>query len=51
MNKCNCPNCDKELIRLEPFEIGIYDFWCDTCNIDITITKNDELEESYEKLL
>ena len=43
MKKCDCPECGKELIRLEPFEDDIYDFWCDKCNIDITITKNAEL--------
>ena len=45
MKKYNCPVCDKELIRLAPFEEGVYDFWCDDCDIDITITKNDEVEE------
>ena len=40
MKKCNCPECNKELIRLEPFEEGIYEFWCDSCDIDIVITKN-----------
>ena len=37
-----------ELVRLEPFEKGVYEFWCDDCNIDITITKNDEAEETEE---
>lgn len=45
MKKCNCPECNKELIRLEPFEDGVYDFWCDNCDIDITITKNDETKD------
>ena len=40
MKKCNCPKCNKELIRLEPFENGVYEFWCDTCDIDIEITQN-----------
>lgn len=44
MKKCNCPECGKELIRLEPFEKGVYEFWCDDCNIDIVITKNNEVE-------
>ena len=51
--KHNCPVCGKELIRLEPYEEtdeGIeFDYWCDECDIDITITapKNifDELKE------
>lgn len=42
MKKYNCPNCGKELIRLEPFEEDIYTYWCDTCNIDITIEDNDK---------
>ena len=45
MKKFNCPVCNKELVRLEPFVNGVYEFWCDDCNIDIVITKNDELEE------
>lgn len=49
MRKCNCPYCDKELIRLEPFEPGKYDFWCDDCDIDITIINNKETEELNEK--
>jgi predicted RNA-binding Zn-ribbon protein involved in translation (DUF1610 family) len=35
--KLNCPTCGKELIRLEPFEDGKYNFWCDTCGYDISI--------------
>ena len=46
MKKFNCPVCNKELIRLEPFEKGVYAFWCDDCNIDIVVTKNDEVEEA-----
>ena len=45
MKKYNCPCCEKELIRLEPFEDGIYDFWCDEYNIDIQIIKNNEIEK------
>ena len=48
MKKYNCPECDKELIRLEPFEEGVYEFWCDTCNIDIVIYKNKEIEGCAE---
>lgn len=44
MKKCNCPECGKELIRLEPFEPGVYEFWCNSCDIDINITKNKEVE-------
>lgn len=49
MKKFNCPVCGKELIRLEPFHKGIFNFWCDNCDIDIAITKNDEVEK--EKLI
>lgn len=42
MKKCNCPFCNKELVRLEPFEAGIYEFWCDNCDADITVEKNDK---------
>lgn len=41
--RINCPVCGKGLVRLGPFEDGIYDFWCDACDIDITITKNDKV--------
>ena len=44
MKKINCPKCGKELIRLEPFEEGTYEFWCDSCNLDITIEENEEDE-------
>ena len=42
MKRMICPKCGKELIRLEPYEEGIYEFWCDDCNLDITITENKE---------
>lgn len=32
MKHVNCPKCGKELIRLEPYETGVYEFWCDNCN-------------------
>lgn len=42
MNTIYCPTCNKQLIRLEPYEDGDteYEFWCDNCDIDIKITKN-----------
>ena len=42
MKKMNCPKCGKELIRLEPCEEGVYEFWCDDCGLDITIRENEE---------
>ena len=42
--RCNCPECGKELIRLEPYETNEFEFWCDDCNIDITIVKSTEKE-------
>lgn len=47
MKKLNCPKCDKELIRLEPFEPGLSEFWCDACDIDILVYENTE-EKKYE---
>ena len=44
MERINCPVCGKELVRLEPFEKGIYEYWCDNCNIDVAITNNNETE-------
>lgn len=41
VNKINCPLCGRELIRLEPYEPGSYNFWCDDCDVNIDIT-NDE---------
>lgn len=35
MKMCNCPLCWKQLIRLEPYEDGVYKFWCDDCNAEI----------------
>lgn len=42
MKKISCPKCGKELIRLEPFDEGTCEFWCDDCNIDITIKEHFE---------
>ena len=44
MKKINCPKCGKELIRLEPYDGNVYEFWCDDCNIDIIIEDNEEDE-------
>ena len=48
MKKCNCPKCNKELIRLMPFVKGKYEFYCDDCDIDIAITNNEEVEIDYD---
>lgn len=48
-NKLYCPNCNKSLIRLEPFEDGISEFWCDKCNIDIRIEDNNEIENTEKE--
>ena len=45
MTKYNCPKCQKELIRLEPYEDGIYYFWCDDCKLNIVI--NDKNKTDY----
>ncbi len=42
MKKMNCQKCGKELIILEPYEEGVCEFWCDDCNLDITIEENEE---------
>ena len=49
--RVDCPKCRKELIRLEPYSTkGVSEFWCDDCNIKITIDdKNrDELKETID---
>ena len=46
MDKVNCPKCGRGLIRLEPFEDDIYEFWCDKCDLDIKITNNKTEKES-----
>lgn len=50
MRKCNCPFCGKELIRLEPFNEGEYVFWCDDCDVDITVVRNKN-DDFYADLL
>ena len=44
MKKINCPKCGKELIRLQPYMTGVYKFWCDDCNIDISIHDREEMK-------
>lgn len=43
--KLNCPVCKKELIRLEPLVKGRYEFYCDDCDIDISIDECELMEE------
>ena len=50
MKKMNCPFCNKELIRLEPFEDGIFEFWCDNCDVDIAVTKNQDVKRIKKDL-
>lgn len=41
----SCPLCGKQLINLAEPEDSLYHsnyFWCDECNIDITIEENPE---------
>lgn len=49
INRChkrlNCPVCEMELIRLEPFIKGKYEFWCSKCEIDFEIYDNDTYED------
>ena len=51
MDKINCPTCKKELIRLEPYIPGVYEFWCDNCNIDAVIFDNVEISKNARKEL
>ena len=46
--KIYCPNCGKELIRLEPYIGETYEAWCDTCGINITLWPDDETPVSIE---
>lgn len=41
MNKIFCPICETELIKLN-FEEKCHEFWCNHCNIDITIQENEK---------
>ena len=43
MKTYNCPKCGKQLVRLEPYEKGVYEYWCDDCNTDIRIEAEEEM--------
>ena len=48
LTKIDCPVCGKTLIRLNAFEEDeemISEYWCDECNIDITVKIGDYTEE------
>lgn len=51
--KHNCPVCEKELIRLEPYEDTScyvwFEYWCDNCNIDISIRAPKKLFNSLKE--
>ena len=49
MKKIKCPLCGKELIKLN-FEKKCHEFWCNHCNIDITIQENEKEFNLYHKL-
>ena len=50
MKMLDCPKCGQGLIRLEPIlDEGIYEYWCDDCNIDISIVDNNEYEKSEKE--
>ena len=38
-----CPYCEKELIDLSITMVnkGVYEFWCDDCNVEIYVTKRN----------
>lgn len=36
-----CPSCHKPLIRLGLYQPGVYEFWCNDCDIDVVITTNE----------
>ena len=41
MKKLKCPHCGKELVELSA-AIDVYAFWCDECDLDIVLDKDDE---------
>lgn len=48
MKKIKCPFCGKELVVLNDVDVGIfykyrYEFWCDECEIEITIKTDKEI--------
>lgn len=43
MKKVYCMKCGKELIKLN-FSKHYHEFWCDDCDIDITIRENKKGE-------
>ena len=58
LEKIYCPLCQQRLIRLEcvnritgeiGFDPGVYEYWCDKCDLDICITNNKEQEKENEK--
>lgn len=49
--KIDCPVCGKTLIRLNAFEEDekiINEYWCDECNIDITIRTDEYTDKDLE---
>lgn len=45
MKKIYCPSCGKELIKLNPDDKRKHDFWCDDCDIDITVKENKKTKK------
>jgi len=43
----NCPICGKALERISLHEDGVFEFWCDDC--DITVLIYDEKVEEREE--
>lgn len=43
-----CPSCGMELIRLEPYVNGRFDYTCLDCKIDISIVDEYYDEDIYE---
>ena len=39
--KCNCPKCGKELTELSS-ALDIFSFWCDECDLEIVLDKDEE---------